>query len=118
MSSLHTQDDGDGDDHGYTDQSSFVQLLGRESRARMLDVFLGKHYTELTQSDVAELSGLDPATVSRNIDVFVDLGVIEPTRAVGKSQLYSVNTDADLVKALGKARDELRQHGQTLNEQK
>jgi DNA-binding transcriptional ArsR family regulator len=82
----------------------------------MLDVFLGKHYTELTRSDVAELSGLDPATVSRNIDVFVDLGVIEPTRAVGKSQLYSVNTDADLVKALGKARDELRQHGDRLND--
>lgn len=33
---------------------------------------------------------------------------IEPMRAVGKSQLYSMNTDADLVKALGKARDELR----------
>jgi len=65
-----------------------------------------------------ELSGLDPATVSRSIDVFVDLGEIEPTRVVGTSQLYSVNIDADLVKALGKARDELRQHAQTLNEQK
>lgn len=115
MSSFDTQHDGG--DHGYTDGASFVQLLGRESRARMLDVFLGKHYTELTQADVADLSGLDPATVSRNIEVFVDLGVIEPTRAVGTSQLYSVNTDADLVKALGKARDELRQHAQTLNEQ-
>lgn len=51
-----------------------------------------------------------------------------PEKGIGTSIYYKrlwrileqqadVATDADLVKALGKARDELRQHGQTLNEQ-
>lgn len=82
-----------------------------------LDIFLGKHYIELTQADVAVLPGIHPVAVSRNIDVFADFSVIEPTRTVGESQLYSANTDADLVKALGNARDEIRKHGWTLNEQ-
>ena len=68
---------------------------------------MGKREAELTGTEIAKFAGIDKSTVSRNIDVLVQLGIIEETRTVGNPVLYRLDSDSEVRKALGKARQEL-----------
>lgn len=97
-------------DGSYADGSTFVQLLETPSRVRILDVFLRKHYTELTAAKAADLAGIDPSTFHRNIEVFENIGVIEKADEVAGAQRYRLNEDSPVAKAFGKAQHELIDH--------
>lgn len=96
----------------YADGSTFVQLLETPSRVRILDIFLRKHYTELTAAKAADLAGVDPSTFHRNIGVFEEIGVIEQADEVAGAQRYRLNEDSPVAKAFGKAQNELLDHAQ------
>lgn len=97
-------------DESYADGSAFVNLLETPSRVRILDVFLRKHYTELTAAKAADLAGIDPSTFHRNVGVFEDIGVIEKADEVAGAQRYRLNEDNPVAKAFGKAQHELLEH--------
>lgn len=92
---------------GYSEGSPFVRLLGKPGRVKLLDVFLRKHYQELTAPEVSDLANVAPSTFHRNIDYLVEIGVIEPTREIGGTQLYKLNIDNQIAKVLGSLRTEL-----------
>jgi Fe2+ or Zn2+ uptake regulation protein len=97
----------------YADGSTFVQLLETPSRVRILDVFLSKHYTELTAAKAADLAGIDPSTFHRNVGVFEEMGVIEEADEVAGAQRYRLNEESPVAKAFGKAKHELLDHSKT-----
>lgn len=101
-----------GADGSYVEESTLVRLLGTPGKVRIIDVFLGKHYVELSAAQVADLAGIDVSTFHRNVDVLVDLGIVEETRTVGGTQLFSLDTDHPVSKALGRARSELLEHAE------
>jgi acetyl-CoA synthetase len=101
-------------DESYAEGSVFVNLLGSPGRAKMLEVFLGHYDTELTESEVAELAGVAPSTVNRNIETFENAGLIEKTRNVG-AQLYQLNTEHPVTQALGKAQEELLEYASDID---
>lgn len=105
----------DGAEGSYVEDSIFVRVLGSPGRAKMLDVFLGKHYTELSAAQVADLAGIDVSTFHRNVEVLTDLGVVKETRTVGGAQLYQLDTDHPVAKALGKTRWALIEHVEKLD---
>lgn len=96
-----------GAEGSYVNGSIFVRVLGSPSRTKIIDVFLGKHYTELSAAQIADLAGIDVSTFHRNVDVLLDIGVVEETRTVSGAQLYQLDTDHPVSKALGKTRWEL-----------
>lgn len=102
-----TKTTADGAAGSYVNGSVFQQILGRPSRIKLIEVFLGKHYVELSAAQVADLAGIDVSTFHRNVDALLDLGVVETTRTVGGAQLYQLNVDHPVSKALGKTRSEL-----------
>lgn len=93
----------------YVETSAFTRLLGVGSRVKIIDVFLGKHYTALSISEVAELADLDVSTVHRNIQDIVEFGLIEKAGDDGRAQLYRLNKDSKIAQVLGRVRDELGQ---------
>lgn len=96
----------------YADASTFVRLLDTSSRVRILDVFLRKHYTELTAAKAADLAGIDVSTFHRNVGVFEEMGVIEETEEVAGAQRYRLNEESPVAKAFGKAQNELLDHSE------
>lgn len=104
----------DGAEGSYVEGSIFVRVLGTPGRVKMIDVFLGKHYTELSAAQVADLAGIDVSTFHRNVEALVDLGVVEETRTVSGAQLYQLDTDHPVSKALGKTRWVLIEHVEDL----
>lgn len=97
-------------DGSYVENSTMVRLLGTPGKVKVISVFLGKHYTELSAARAAELAGIDVSTFHRNVDVMLDLGIIVESRTVGGTQLYRLDTDHPVAKALGKLRAELLEH--------
>lgn len=91
----------------YSEASPFVRLLATPGRVKILDVFLRKHYKNLTATEVARLGDIDPSTFHRNIDKLTEAGVIEEVREVGGTQLYQLNTENAVAKIFGEARAEL-----------
>jgi len=98
----------------YADASTFVRLLETSSRVRILDVFLRKHYTELTAAKAADLAGIDVSTFHRNVDVFEEMGVVEEAEEVAGAQRYRLNEESPVAKAFGKAQHELLDHAQKI----
>lgn len=100
----------------YSDASPLVQLFKTESRVRMVDVLLRKHYQPLTTRELATLADIDRSTVTRNLDVLHEIGVIEEVEQVSNARRYQINTDSQVVKALGKAQWELFEISDTVPE--
>lgn len=91
----------------YADTSAFTRLLAKPSRVKIIDVFLGKHYTDLTVNEIAHLAGIDPTTVHRNIEDVIDFALIEEAGTEGRAQRYRLNKESRIAQILGRARDEL-----------
>jgi len=100
----------------YSDRSPFVRLLETPGRVRILDVFLRKHYTELSASDVANLGNIDKSTFTRNKDVLLELEIIVPSDKEGQQQYYRLNTDSEIVNVLGRAHSELTKFATEVND--
>lgn len=113
--------DADDADGSYVEGSLFTELLGRPGRVEILEVFLGKHYDELSAAQVADLAGVDVSTFHRNVDVLIDRGVVEKSREVGGTQLYALDVENPTAKALGTVRATLlkcvEEEGETANDE-
>lgn len=92
-----------------------MALLGSPGKVRMLKVFLGKHYEELSAAQVADLAGIDASTFHRNVDIFLDAGVVTESRTVGGAQLYRLDADHPVARALGRARSSLLEHAEDVD---
>lgn len=91
----------------YVDRAGLMRLLGTPGRTKMMEAFLRAEGEELTGTEIANLAGIDPSTVSRNVDEFLALGMVEQTRQVGTAKLYRLVADHPVVESLRRARDEL-----------
>lgn len=97
-----------------TEQSAFVRLLETKARVKMLDVLMRHSYAALSQSQIADRANLDQTTVSRNIDVFEDLGVVEVED--GWPTEYQIDRDSAVVRGLEQAQTALLEHSERLVE--
>lgn len=86
------------------ENSAFQQILGSPGKAKILEVLLSKHDTQLNQSEIAELAGVNQSTVSRNLDQFVSSGIVQEVDKRGQSRFYKLNTQSEISKSLGKLR--------------
>ncbi|QLC34043.1 hypothetical protein EFA46_007445 [Halarchaeum sp. CBA1220] len=98
----------------YGEDSPLVRVLGHEGRAKILDVFLGKHYTELTAADVTRLSGIARSTFTRNVEELLELDLIEETGKYDGSQHYKLNKDNPVTKILADTQHKLLEHDEQI----
>jgi len=96
-----------GSEIGYTDASAFVRLLETEGRVRMLDVLLGKHYTTLTVSGIAELAEVHETTVYRNIQKLEDADLVRSVGTPDGPAQYQLNKSNEAARLLQKFHGEL-----------
>lgn len=96
------------------ENSAFVRLLETKARVKMLDVLLRHSYVSLSQSEIAERAGVNQSTVSRNVGVFDDLGVIEVSD--GHPTTYRVDRESSLVQSLQTAQTTLLEYTGRLHE--
>lgn len=97
----------------FADGHPYMEIFGSPGRAKILAAFVSERGRDVTISYVAKLAGVARSTVYDHIDELEQWGVIKPTREMGQSTYYTLDTDNDLAHELYrlegvaiKARDE------------
>lgn len=95
------------------ESSAFVRLLETKARVKMLDVLMRDSYVALDQTELAERAGVNQSTVSRNIEVFEDLGVVEVSD--GRPKEYRIDLEDSVVQGLRQAQTGLLEYTRRLH---
>ncbi len=96
----------------------FKEIFGDSPQAKILD-FLGDHPNyDYSISDLAEYTGVSRPTLYKIIPEMVKKGLIIETRKVGKSKMYKLNTENEIVKVILKFDFELANTIAKLEEEK
>ena len=76
-------------------------------RAKVFDLLLSHPNTEYTKKDIADCSEISRSTLNNFIDKLVDYEIIIPTRRIGNGQLYKINLNSNITKALNSFQNQL-----------
>lgn len=76
-------------------------------RAKVFDLLLSHPNTEYTKKDIADCAYISRTTLNSFIDKLVDYEIIIPTRRIGNGQLYKINLNSSITKALNSFQNQL-----------
>ena len=81
-------------DETYAD-NAMTWLLGDHPKARMLTVFVGKDYRDLTAEQVCDLAGVQGAAFENYVGDLLDFGVVEVSESSDPCT-YRLNSDSEV----------------------
>lgn len=77
---------------------TFTETFGKTPRAALLD-FLGDNVGfDYPITEMADKASISRTTVYHMLDDLLRLGLLKPTRMLGQSRLYAINTDNPIVR--------------------
>ena len=82
------------------EKSLFIELFGDSPTIKVLDYLLTEKGLDFSISDIARNSGIGRATLYRIWDDLIKNQIIIPTRVIGKSKLYKLNSQNPKIKKL------------------
>jgi len=83
----------------YVERSPLVQLLKTQTRVKLLDAFLRKHYMPLSAEQLAKYTNVSRTSVDRNIDVLIEFGLVEEVEVTSSDAVhYKIDTSNAAVK--------------------
>lgn len=85
---------------GTTEIGEFCKVFGDTPRNRILEFLLTGRELDFGIGDIARETGLNRATSYNTMEELIRQKFIMPTRKLGNTQLYKLNTDKQEVKAL------------------
>ena len=93
--------------------SILIQILGETTFTKVLDTLLDHPTYEYTKTELAEVNDISRSTLYRIWDKLEELNLLTPTKKVGSSQLYKLNTENNLVEKLYKFEKSLKEDEET-----
>lgn len=90
-------------------KSAFVEILGSEGTAKIVEAFLDHATTTLTAADVAKIADVSKSTFHRNREALCELGVIRTAGEVSGTTVYELDRGSEVAAALAEAKHHLRQ---------
>ncbi len=95
------------------DETPLTAVFGRKTVIKVADVLMDHPSADYSKKDLAEVTGISEATIHRHWDALERAGVVRRTRSYGNTDLYALDQDSEVVKALyqldGALRDRLEQ---------
>lgn len=78
----------------------FVEIFGSSPQARILDFFGDHPRYDYNISDLAEYSKVSRPTLYKILPKLIRMGMLIETRKIGKSSMYKLNLDNEIVKKM------------------
>lgn len=91
-----------------TDKSPLENMFGESSVLKILDTLMEHPSMDYSKKDLAEAAGIAESTVHRSWDKIEEMNAVEESRKYGKTQLYKLNQDSEIIKQLYKLDQKLR----------
>ncbi len=82
------------------EKSMLLEVIGDTIENRIIDFLIEGRGSDYTKKDIAENCGISRPTLYKVFSKLVKEGIIKPTRAIGRVQLYTLNTGNEKIKAL------------------
>lgn len=101
-------------EYSYVEASPFVRLFRTESRVRIIDVLLRKHYEPLSTKEIAEYADIDRSSVTRNLPVLKEIAVVLEADKIGNTRRYKINKQSPVAQALAEAQEQLFDHSEDI----
>ena len=79
--------------------SLFEDLFGTKAKVRTFIFLLSHPIYEYTTQDIARYTGLSRASISSALKKFIEYGIVEITRRVGRAEFYRINVISPIVEA-------------------
>jgi|AntRauMinimDraft_4_1070384.scaffolds.fasta_scaffold02054_3 DNA-binding transcriptional ArsR family regulator len=98
-----------------SDMDEFQRLLGKKGSVRVLEVFLGNREIPVTRSGLEKLSGMSQPTVSRTVEEFLEIGIIEESKD-DSPKMFRLNMEHPGATGLISAYDALYAHVNEIQE--
>jgi len=88
-------------------ETLLIRMFGDSPKLRMLDIFLDNPYFDFSKSEVIRELGMSKQTFYKYFNDLEDLGIVKPTRRIGRATLYRINKEHPLVKKLNEIINEV-----------
>lgn len=82
------------------DRSLLLKALGYSPNLRIIDMFLGNPFFDFTKEEIVRELGMSKQTVYKYFKDLEELGLVKPSRKIGKATLYRINTSNPMVQML------------------
>lgn len=79
-------------------ETILISLFGKSPKVRLIDFFLDHPLNDFMQQEIAERTGMNKRTVSKNLPSMLENGVLIMTRTIGKAKLFKLNSESLIVK--------------------
>jgi DNA-binding transcriptional ArsR family regulator len=84
-------------------------IFGGSAALKILDVLMKHPSMDYSKKELAEAAEVAESTVHRSWDKIEDMEAVKESRKYGKTQLYKLNQESEIVKQLFKLDQELRE---------
>lgn len=95
------------------EETTLEELFGESAALKILDVLMKHPSMDYSKKELAEAAGIAESTVHRSWDKIENMNAVEKSRKYGKTQLYKLNQDSEIIKQLFKLDQELRKDADT-----
>lgn len=83
-----------------TTGSLLTKALGESPKLRILDYLLDYKLNDFTKKEIVEALGMSKLTFYKYFKDLVELGLVTPSRKIGRATLYKINLENPIVKML------------------
>jgi DNA-binding transcriptional ArsR family regulator len=96
-----------------TEETTLEEIFGESAALKILDALMKHPSMDYSKKELAEAAGIAESTVHRSWDKIENMNAVEKSRKYGKTQLYKLNQDSEIIKQLFKLDQELRKDADT-----
>jgi len=94
-------------------ETAISRIFGKSPFIKIVDTLMDHPTYEYTKTELAEVNEISRSTLYRVWDKLEELEIVEPTKRVGSTQLYKLNTDSKLVEKLYKFEKSMMEDDET-----
>jgi len=80
--------------------SLLIKAFGNSPKLRILDYLLDYKLNDFTKKEIIEALGMSKITFYKYFKDLEDLGLVIPSRKIGRATLYKINLENPMVKLL------------------
>lgn len=96
-----------------TNELPLERVFGESAVLKILDVLMEHPSMDYSKKDLAETAEVAESTVHRSWDKIEEMDAVEETRKYGKTRLYRLNQESEVIKQLYKLDQQLRESNET-----
>lgn len=89
---------------------SLTDFFGDSSFIKVLDALMDHPNYDYTKKELAEVNDMSRPTLYKVWPKLEEFGIVEPTRKIGNTQLYKLDTESALVEELYRFEKEIREN--------